>query len=180
MDALTFVAELTKAASWPFAMIIVAIIFKGQIRELLSRLKRGKMGPAEFEFEESVKELRNEARDAKLLEGDIGEPITSSSLLNPRSAVLNAWLDVEDAIADLARRADISHVGPSVAPLATLRALETAELIEPELASIVRGLRQLRNHAAHDQNFSPSEDTVWSYVQTARGASRTLREIQLR
>jgi len=181
MDSLTFATEITKATAWPLAAIVIAIVFRGQIRELLSRLKKGKMGPAEFEFEEVVKELRNEARDLMLPQvmDAVGTPTVFQTSPTPQVAILNAWLDVEDAIADLARKANISHAGPSAMPLSTLRALQKAGLIEPEEAAIVRDLQRLRNRAAHERDFAPPDDTVASYVQTARGIARVIRETAL-
>lgn len=181
MDSLTFVTEFTKATAWPLAAVVIAVVFKGQIRELLSRLKKGKMGPAEFEFEEGIKKLRDEARELDLPQvlDDIGAPILFQTSPNAQTAILNAWLDIEDAIADLARRVNVSHAGPSLAPLSTLRALEKAELIRPEQAAIVRDLRRLRNRATHERDFAPPKDTVISYVQTARGIARVIRETAL-
>jgi hypothetical protein len=52
MDTLTLLAELVKATAWPLTTAVVAILFRTELRALLGRLRKGKVGSAEFEFQE--------------------------------------------------------------------------------------------------------------------------------
>jgi hypothetical protein len=52
MDTLTFIAEVTRVVAWPSAAVTTALIFREQLRALLSRIRNGKVEPAEFEFEQ--------------------------------------------------------------------------------------------------------------------------------
>lgn len=60
MDLLTFIAELFKAIAWPIVTLVVALLFRQQIIALLARLRKGKLGSTEFEFEQEVKALREQ------------------------------------------------------------------------------------------------------------------------
>ena len=62
MDTLTFIVEVLKATTWPLASVAIALIFREQLRDLLLRLRKGKVGPAEFEFEERVASLKGPNR----------------------------------------------------------------------------------------------------------------------
>jgi hypothetical protein len=57
MDTLTFIAEVTRVVAWPSAAVTTALIFREQLRALLSRIRNGKVEPAGFEFEQEVQKL---------------------------------------------------------------------------------------------------------------------------
>jgi len=89
MDVLTFIAEVIKAGAWPAAAITIALIFRQQLRDLLSRIRKGKVGPAEFEFEQEVQELSASAT-APQQPPQIGTPTVTLATTSPRAAILEA------------------------------------------------------------------------------------------
>ena len=52
MTTLQFIASLVRSMAWPAAVVVLALIFKVQIRQLTSRpLRRLKAGPLDMEFD---------------------------------------------------------------------------------------------------------------------------------
>jgi hypothetical protein len=95
MDLLTFTIEITKATAWPNAATVVAFMFRTELRVLLGKMKKGRVGPAEFEFEQTVAVLRGElARSDGLPTSEIEESQLLLAKTEPRTAILNAWLEV--------------------------------------------------------------------------------------
>lgn len=168
MDILTFIAELVKATAWPLAAITIALIFRQQLRALLSRIRKGKVGPAEFEFEQEVKELTEQA-PLQSTPPEISTPTVTLATTNPRAAILDAWLGVESSIKRLAYNSglptQIGHRNPST----IMREIEKNGILQSNDVALFNDLRVLRNQATHDPDFSPSPESVVNYVQLAHG-----------
>jgi len=105
MDALTFVAKLFKAGAWPIAVVALALLFRTKIEELLTRLTKGKLGPAEFEFEARLREIERESTDIRLPPVEVKDlsALQQRTESSPRAAILQAWLEVEAAIDELGK-----------------------------------------------------------------------------
>ena len=179
MDLLTFIAEIIKAAAWPLAAVILALIFRKQVQDLLTRVKKGKVGPAEFEFEQGVRALQAEAPGVLPTESKV--PVESAEVLRaetePRSAVLEAWLGVESALRALAESKGM-HVALAHQELTQVaHTLESSGVLKPRFVSLYRDLRHLRNQAAHEINFTPSAESVLNYVALARRLEASIRRL---
>lgn len=166
MDWLTFIAEIIKAAAWPIAAVAIALIFREQLRALLSRIRKGKVGPAEFEFEQEVRVLAEGAPDALPAPSAVSAPVVSLATTNPRAAILEAWLGVDSSAQRLAFR-DNKLVPRN--PVSTARLLDKHQLLEHQDIALFNDLRALRSQATHDIDFSPSPESVIQYVQLAHG-----------
>lgn len=179
MDSLTFIAEITKALAWPLAAVLISLVFRRQLQGLLTRIKKGKVGPAEFEFEQGVRELRQELPK----ELPFPPPPTPQethalhALAEPRAVVLEAWVKLEVALRELARKSNLANglAAPNSAYLANH--LTKAGLLEPWLLNLYRDLRRLRNQATHEPEFSPSPESVLAYVQMAQELEAEIRKI---
>jgi hypothetical protein len=168
MDLLTFIAEIVKASAWPVATFAIAILFRKQFRDLLARIRKGKVGSAEFEFEQEVRGLSEEAPEALLPPTPVAPPTLSLATTNPRAAILEAWLKLESAAHRLAYN---NHLPSPSAPrslTSILRSLEKSGLLQFEDVALFNDLRVLRNQATHDADFSPSPESVIQYVQLAQ------------
>ena len=171
MDILTFLAELLKATAWPIATVVIAIIFHTEFRALLHRIRKGKVGPAEFDFAEQVKELANDIEETTVRPVTASFPLTpevvSLATLNPRAALLSAWVEIEAALTNLAQKHGLLNDQTRRNPSVLVRALAKADLIPMPRVPAFIILRNLRNQAAHDINFNPSEDAVLGYLEIA-------------
>src|SRR5688500_16734111 len=98
MDILSFIVEIFKAAAWPLAAVTTAMLFRAELKSLLNRIRRGKVGYAEIEFEHGVRTLE---ANIKLVPPDISQaqaPAASTLALAttaPRAAIIQAWLEIE-------------------------------------------------------------------------------------
>jgi hypothetical protein len=177
MNNLEFIAALVKALAWPLATTIIAIIFRSQISALLSRIRKGKIGPAEFEFEREVQELVDQT-PAQLQAQSVGSPTVSLATTNPRAAILEAWLGLEGAINRLADKRQLQEPGASRSPISIIRWVgENRELRSADV-SLFHDLQVLRNRAAHDTEFSPSAESVIKYAQLAQGLQARIEKVQ--
>lgn len=169
MDALTFIVEIFKAAAWPAVALAVALLFRHEIRTLLGRTRKGKVGPAEFEFEETVRAVATEAKGLNL--PPPGAPTTQPKLVvqsaEPRAAILQAWVEVEDALNHLAyAQAPDADALPRNS-YAAMRQLARSGVVGPEYIALINDLRTLRNQAVHELEFKPSTESVLGYVKLA-------------
>jgi hypothetical protein len=174
MDRLTFIAEMVKAFAWPTTTLIVVIVFRRQIKTLLSQLKKVKAGPAEAEFDRELRELARETEDQPLPTNAVSpssperQKLLQLAEINPRSAVIEAWHTVEFA----ARRV-VEAFEPSAtvrdlqSSSALLRSLNRHEILNRDEASLFNELRALRNQAVHVPDFSPAYDAVLNYINLA-------------
>lgn len=177
MDILAFIAEIVKASAWPLAAVTLALIFRRQVQDLLTRVKKGKVGPAEFEFEQAVRALQAEA--PAMLPTESKAPVGSTEVLRaetePRSAVLEGWLGVESALTALAQSKGMQVAQQDLILVAGT--LEANGVLKPRFVSLYRDLRHLRNQAAHEINFTPSVESVLNYVALARRLEASIRRL---
>ena len=168
MDLFTFTVEIIKALAWPLVTLAVALIFRMQLRLLLGRIKKGKVGPAEFEFEESVKALRDEAAELTDKEPPKLPPTTLKHLeSNPRDAILAAWLEVEQSIRRLLEvKGFATHATAS--PLRSIQKAQSLGIVDQIYIDLANELRHLRNRATHEIDFNPSPESVIDYVRLSR------------
>ena len=178
MDILTFITELVKAAAWPITAVVVAILFRTEFRALLGRLKKGKVGAAEFEFQEQVAELAKDIAEVSTA----NQPVTLDAetirlaMSNPRGVLVSAWFEIESALKNLAQKHGLLDAQNQRSPSTLVRALAKADLIPMSHAPGFTGLYRLRNQAAHDENFNPTEEAVLGYLEVAEELKRVVTQ----
>lgn len=169
MGALQFVAELVQALAWPLTVLVLGLLFRAEIRGLLGRMKKGKVGAAELEFEVAVRSLESESKAfaAPAVASALTAPQVALLSSDPRAAIIGAWLQVEDAVEQLlyARAASVDEVPKNRGAL--LRALTRQALLAPQHIALLNELRTLRNQAVHEVDFRPAPDSVSTYLKLA-------------
>lgn len=174
MDGLSFTVEIVKAAAWPAVALVVTLLFRPEVRALLGRTRRGKVGPAEFEFEETVRAVASDARGLNLPPQVPPQAVASGA--EPRAVILQAWVEVEDALTHLAyARAPNAQALPG-STYAALRQLAHSGVLGPEYIALLNDLRTLRNQAVHELEFKPSAESVLAYVKLANELKGVLRQ----
>lgn len=182
MDALTFVAKLIEHSVWPISAIFLLLILRQEIRSLLPHIKKIKAGPVEAEFEREINEIKATAEAQLELGQDRAGTAEYQKLLqlvqiNPRSAILEAWRDVEiSSIRVVQNKALYVRECESHSPLAIIRVLNKERILSEEDVSLYYELRMLRNQAAHAEEFSPTHAAALNYVALANGLKMTLDE----
>src|SRR4030042_6558797 len=108
MDLVTFISEIVNALAWPATVVVLLIGLRGHIGHLLPRLKKVKHKDTEVEFTEALSLVKGEAeRRLPTPPKETGICIPTSLRVDhhlmqlvdvsPRSAILEAWIQVEDA-----------------------------------------------------------------------------------
>jgi hypothetical protein len=150
----------------------------GSTRNDEGPVKKGKLGPAEFEFEERVQELRNEA--ALGAGGPASEGSRSddgdSRATDARSIVLESWLAVESLVQRLGRKHSVYNENLHTDLSYVVRELRRLEVLGVGQELLYKDLRNLRNKAAHSLDFSPTAESVLTYVRLAQDLVHQLRK----
>ncbi len=168
------ISKLLGSIAWPVAIVVIARHYKKELAELLTRLKKIRAGSTEAEFELGV----NEAVVAAGIDDDAKTENASKDTmsvveLDPRGAILGAWLEVEKAFFALCDAQGIIISSPrkmrSVLP--AMKAIEKAGALDYEHISLFHDLRSLRNTAAHNIDFNPKPGAVILYTRAAKQLS---------
>jgi hypothetical protein len=183
MDIFEFFAELVKAVAWPITTIVLAVLLRKPIVELIPLLRKLKYKEFEVEFAREVSQLKAEtATVAKEAGPSTSLDAHSSNLLNlavfsPRAAIMEAWLEVETVSSAVAS----SFWGQST-PTAIRNYhklgeyLEQCKVINQDQLHLFNRLRELRNKAAHAEDFGLNEHDARNYVQLALDLAKHIRK----
>lgn len=178
MDIVTPLIELLEATAWPVTTLVIVIMFRTELRQLLSRLKKGKVGPAEFEFAEDLKELASDIAETTITPGigalTLKPEAVNLATLNPRGALLVAWNDIETALTNLAQKHGLTNDQTQRTTSVLVRRLAKANIIPPTHVTWFLDLRHLRNLVAHDADFKLSEDAALIYLEIAEKLKKQL------
>jgi hypothetical protein len=174
MNVLTFISDIVKALAWPIVSLVIAMVFRSELRALLHRIKKGKVGPAEFEFEETIAAIRDRVGKTETRSPEIDPAIVSLADRDPRSVILNSWLTIE-AIVELIVAKQATQEERRDARSAALRVLHRLLRDKPEYVDMYNDLRMLRNQAVHDVDFSPRASSVIEYVSLTSELTGVLR-----
>ncbi|WP_153117485.1 hypothetical protein [Rhodocyclus tenuis] len=172
--------KLIGTLSWPVAAVLIAYLFKKELAAMLARLKKGKFGSAEFEFENYVREVDAEADIPRAPENESISPTAAArASTDPRGAIVSAWIEVEDELFNLVRRRDLSEQASSPRQskntVWAIRAVQKAQALDSNWIALFHDLRTLRNEAAHSTDFSPPPEAVIKYVQLAKELANAMR-----
>jgi len=183
MDWLAFVASVIGSLAWPVTLLVGFFLIKGHISELFPFIERLKYKDFEIEFRKTVHELAERSRAAlPVPEVEEGPQVATDRLyslaeISPRSAVLEAWLQVETAAAEAlqAKQPTLTSKVSGIAPLRLGEYLNRHEIINRAQLEIFHRLRELRNKAVHvgDAVFRPEE--VGEYIALATSLASQIR-----
>lgn len=173
---------------WPLTVVGLSLLFRNELRQLFDRLSKFKYKEFEATFDRELRQAELKAEQAALLpprevtllapgkpEGDLLDTLKQLAEVNPTIAILEAWIQVEQALMDAAKRHDLKVKAPG-ASLDTLRQLRDRGLIGQPVYDIVDALRYLRNQAVHAPDFSLSPDEARRYVELASGVIAKLKQ----
>ena len=171
MDTYTFLSELVKALSWPFVVIVIFIILRKPLAGLIPLLQRLKLRDLELEFAQKVERVRAEVRfelaigrPPTALPAEAQDRIRKLSEVSPRSAVLEAWRELEVRLIEAANIVPEFRDSRRKSSLDAIRVLEKSEGFSPEVSTAIQDLRSLRNRAAHAPDFALSSESAQEYL----------------
>lgn len=157
--------DFVAAIAWPTVVLLVIYIFRSQVGLLWGRLASFDVGGVRITFAQELDRVEQAVRAEEGLRGhapaiqiEAVTPITPVERfqrlleISPAAAILDKWLEVDNAIRRLAedRQLDVK-VGQ---PMALIRALRQDGIVSDRVANILDELRALRNLAAHPSGRS--------------------------
>jgi hypothetical protein len=170
MDTLSFTAKLIEVLAWPVASVVLVVLLRGEIKRLLPLVKKLKAGPLEAEFEREVNELRTtvQANHAQTSEAVASWQPNAEQLagINPRSAILEAWREIETTGRRLLRELDPQLSEEQLrSTREVVRLLGEKGVLSLEEATTLSQMRFLRNQAVHVEEFRPTYESAMNFVQ---------------
>lgn len=179
MDWKQFCAAIVGSLAWPTAVVIVVVLLKSPLAKIIPMVRSLKYKDLHIDLSEKLEEVKD---GLKAGNQDSNQPIELSAedrllelaRLDPRSAVLSAWIDVERALTDLAGTVGVSINNTPVTMANELHALDV--LTELEMKTF-RDLRRIRNEAAHFRT-AISFDEAKSMAEMCDWLSHRLREVE--
>jgi len=175
MGTLEFIATVLGYIVWPGVVVVLAILFRSQFEGLFERLIRLKHKDTEIEFKERLKKV-----EATVIESRASPPpppeITLDDLadVSPRAAILEAWISVEEVLADYLRSVGLdpklSYQGLRRLPQ------EFQEDLSPILTPY-QELRVIRNKAVHASDTDLSPEVARRFIQSAQKVRGVLLDI---
>lgn len=189
MDALTFIAKLVEHLAWPATAVVAALLLRHELRRLLGLIKKLKAGPIEAEFEREVIELRESVPLAPAPD-PVAPALTAQKVslaqlaeASPRSAILEAWRNVEAVTQRVAAQYQTSSIPVPSLELrksgGAMRIIIRSELLSSDWIARYFELRELRNRAAHDHEFTPTVESAVAYIELASRLQSKLEAVAI-
>jgi hypothetical protein len=177
--------------AWPVIILIVAFTFKRQIANSLpnifNSIKKLKYGKFEAEFERVTKE----AEELKLPEAvrtdqgsvdaavSVRDEYQKLATLSPRTTIMEAWINFERTLLEYSGQFAYGRTRPYISQV-TLRDLANNGIISDRESNLIADIRDLRNLAAHEPDFSVSSDKALEYaILLSRIEAKIKRSIAL-
>jgi hypothetical protein len=160
MDTLTFITKLLDTAAWPMVTLLLVFLLRKEIISIIPQLKKFKAGPMEVDFDTAIKGLRSQKETNHLQLRSIPSSARHQHLAQlaataPRTAILEAWHDVENALdKQKSRRLNVTSAA----------------------VGLYGKLLLLRNQASRQTNFNPSQESVSSYLQLSEHLTALLEQ----
>lgn len=185
MDSLTFFSSLVSSLAWPVTAIVAFYLLKNNLGTFFPFIERLKYKNFELEFRKSIGELTEKSKTA--LPAPVAEqlPSTISQLrdrlfnlaeISSRSAILEAWLQVESAAADIIESRNLTtSFKRTIAPLRFAELLAKNDILNLSQMEIFHQLRELRNKAVHIGDATFKLDEVAEYIDLALSLASEIR-----
>ena len=174
MDNMTFVAEMTRALAWPVTILLALLLLRRPLADLIPLLQRLRYKDLELDFGKRVQELAQEVKKELPGAKDVtaararAKPMVELAKNSPRAAVLEAWLQVEEAASEAAKRHGLKLTDRERRSPGTLEeSLVEAKILDKNKQGIFGRLRRLRNAAAHAADFDLDTDSAIIYAASA-------------
>ena len=154
MDTYTFVANLVASLAWPVTTIAGLLLFRGILANLVPLVRTLKYSDLELSFGREVAEVR-QAADAAAISPQsetertqAWEDLIRLASVRPRSAIRQAWQQVESALTRAAKARNV-QVAPAVwsMPMVLGSLMLNAGIVSHAQYDLLNHLRRLVSEA---------------------------------
>lgn len=177
--------QLVSSLVWPITVLIIVILFRSELAKVFSRLSNMKYKELEVQFgnqlekvEKNVKQINlrssiqiNSTSTAKLTVISKHEQLNKIAELSPRSAIMSAWFEIENALIKISNEPVKQKTFYSQLSQ-TIRELIDKKIMDESVIGIYRDLYQLRNQAVHHPEFILSQNEAERYIDVALELSK--------
>lgn len=151
MDWKQFFAAIIAAVAWPSAVVIVVLLLKSPLTKLIPMVRSLKYKDLHIDLAEKLEAVKEKLQaetssDAPHPPYVVVPGVMELARIDPRAAIISAWIEVERATIEMASRAGIAATGTALSIANHLHALDCLSEIEFET---FRNLRRVRNDAVH-------------------------------
>ncbi len=173
MDNLTFFSKVIDSLAWPCLSVFLVLMFRDSLLELISTIRKVKLGSMEAEFEVAIKQVLDTAFIASA-----GSPdsITSFTNLNaeyatakfvaariePTATIIEGWSTLGDELRKLGRQTG-EVVNSLISQHKIIQIIMSSDVLPSETKEMIGELRRLRNQVAHAQVI-PTSDSAQDYL----------------
>ncbi|MNC41976.1 hypothetical protein D3C75_907710 [compost metagenome] len=181
MDWLQFFASVVTSIAWPTAIVTLAVLLRSPLARLLPLIRTLKYKDLQIDLGEQLEAVKEQVEASSDASSNDPEEPTSTykdlARIDPRAAVLSAWVPVELALKDLAFKRGLYTLQAS--PAAMAKRLQEHGLLDQVTYDTLSKLRAIRNEAAHlmlvsyDEAISMGEMCEWA-VQKLKSAGAQL------
>ena len=184
MSVLEFIAAITKALAWPLAAVVVAVLFREQLRRLLSTgpARRMKAGPIEIEWDRTVAEAQVELDQpgvppplAGSMSGPVSVELVEVAERSPTAAVMEAHAVIERELRVRLTAAGVPEAEQRVGAAGLARLGMQHGVITEETQRAIEGLSVLRNLSAHGRAGDVSTERAIDFLALADAVLYAIR-----
>lgn len=168
--------ELVHVIAWPAALVLLAYLFRKDIRDLVMGHLAPKPQRISYRLSSTL-QLADELAQSvvKSIGGQPNvknnetyrkshEQLQRLAKASPRAAIIETWVEFEANIQDVADKMEIFSRGP----LGTRRTIEKMidmKKIDPDMLSLYASLREVRNKATHVPDYTISNEDAERYFE---------------
>lgn len=183
MDWKTFVSHVIEHTAWPLVLLIVLFQFRKELSTVISRLKKVRHKDTEMEFAKGVAQLVEERKSTGNHEKSSDSSDTYEDYLNfllslasisPRSAVLESFRILETSAAKKAAKLFPTYKQNSPRSALHYQNILKGKILTPQQYHQFNQLRELRNEAAHIEDFDIKGMPVEAYIDIALSLTASL------
>ena len=174
MDNRTFIANLVASLAWPATALIALLLVRRILISLLPLVRTLKYSELEVSFGREIAAVREAADDAAIrpsAEGarpQVWEDLMRLAVVRPRSAVRDAWRQVESALARVAKHPAIRRAfGGWSMPMVLGSLMLNAGFMSDAQYSLLNRLRRLTSEAERAPVDGLSADDAAEFVGLA-------------
>lgn len=188
MDCLTFISKAIESLAWPGTIIALVFLIRKELPAIARSLRRFKYKDIEVEFGEAAQAIANEIKEvvpatqnnmeiAGRTKGEIKFRLDAIAEIAPRAAILEAWLQVEAAAADVIRKKGLGASTPYPGPLRLCESLQKGGVLNTRQLAIFEQLRTLRNEAVHVPEVEFTKAAVANYIESSIAIASYLEDL---
>lgn len=182
-----FIVYLAKYLAWPLFATVTLLLFRRQLLGLGGLVQSLKYKDVEVNFRENMRVVET----ASAIQQGTSEPprphgdymsrmldrFADLTVISPRSAIIEAWVQVELAAIDFLKRENAlpASGASTLPPLKLVNALKNGQFLDPTRLKLLNALRNARNDALHVADDAIKESDATDFVLVAMDLVESLR-----